>query len=56
MSATFRIDNYKILNKAPGPEPYFYTPSNYKSLLQGPDVKAGPMRVTAATPPSPAGH
>lgn len=29
----FSIDNYKILNKAPGPPAYFYTPSNYKMVL-----------------------
>lgn len=29
----FSIDNYKIVNKAPGPPPYFYTPSNYKEAL-----------------------
>ncbi len=44
----FSIDNYKILNKAPGPAPYFYTPSNYKIVLaQSP--KTEPVLVTVAS-------
>lgn len=33
IAVVFSIDNYKILNQAPGPDPYYYTPSNYKMVL-----------------------
>jgi len=43
----FSIDNYKILNQAPGPPAYFYTPSNYKMVLDG-RMKTDPVIITAA--------
>lgn len=54
VAATFRIDNYKILNKAPGPAPYFYTPSDYGMVLaQG--TRTDPVTVKPAAPATPAG-
>lgn len=29
----FSIDHYRIINKAPGPVPDFYTPSNYRMIF-----------------------
>ena len=50
VTAVFRLDNYKILNKAPGPAPYFYTPSDYAQVLaQG--SRTDPVTVKAAAPP-----
>ena len=33
VSCTFSIDTYKIVNAAPGKTPYYYTPSDYKTVL-----------------------
>ncbi len=47
LKVIFSIDNYKILNKAPGPAPYFYTPSNYKMILDR-SQKTGEITVKPA--------
>ena len=56
-TVTFSIDNYKIVNKAPGPPPYFYTPSDYKQVL-GTTARTSEVTlkpVAGAVAPTPSG-